>query len=182
MCVEQHEECPLPSWSLALPVVSICYSHTWSQSPLPHHLLLDTPHLLQPLLPLHSHSGARWLLREPALGRQGAPSSHDPHWAPLQQHSPREPLAGSRQGRLGSRDIAISHTASCPGAVSQLGSFGNRQPGGWRGSRPVSPTQASSHGEEAVVRGTQGSRTVPLHITCTGAPCSADMVQEEASG
>lgn len=153
MCVERHDECPLPSWSLALPAVRTCYSHTWSQSPpSPSPASGHTPPAPAPSAssqPFWSEVAAEGT----SAGETGAPSSRDPPGPTeaLQQHSPREPLAGPRQARLGSRDTAISHTGSCPGAVSQLGSFGNRQPGGWRGSRPVSPTQTSSRGEEAVV-------------------------------
>lgn len=52
-----------------------------------------------------------------------------------------------------------------PRTVTWLESFGIQQPGGWRGSYPVSPTRTISRGRQGVIRGTEGSPTLLLHVT-----------------
>ena len=142
---------PFPKQGSAC-VISIPYSHTW----LPLCLFLTCFCLFTAIWSELAAVGTGGLL--PPLTPTGLTEA-------LQQHSPRDLPAGSREGRLGSRDIASQSHGSCPRAVLRLRSFGNWQPGGWRGWRPdVPPSQNISHGLQAVIKGTRGSLTLPSHI------------------
>lgn len=159
---------PFPKQGSAC-VVSIPYSHTW----LPPCLFLITCFWTHPTcsIPfcLFTAIWSELAAAGISTGETGGsflPLTPTGLTEALQQQSPREPLAGSREGRLGSRDTAGQSHGSCPRAVLRLRSFGNWQPGGWRGLHPgVPPTQTISHGLQAVIKGTRGSLTLPSHTT-----------------